>query len=184
MRKMSDEAKRAAEIIRRLKAFVRKGETSRSTALVNELVHEVVSLVGAELRSSGVVVKTFLTDDLPMLCCDSIQIQQVILNLISNALEAMGEMEKGVRLLKIRTALAGDDAVEINVSDNGPGLPVEAAGRVFEPFFTTKADGTGLGLSISRSIVEAHGGRLWATPNADKGVTFRIRLPLTAAGRQ
>ena len=182
MEKVSAQARRAGEIIRRLSNFVLKREHGRSTVLINDLVREVVNLVRADVRSSGVVVGIEPGDDLPMLSCDSIQIEQVILNLIQNARDALQEVEPGARRVTIRTARAANDAVEIAVSDNGPGMPAEAAEQAFEPFFTTKAHGTGLGLSISRSIVEAHGGRLWATPNPDQGVTFRIHLPLTTHG--
>lgn len=113
-----------------------------------------------------------------MLFADSIQIQQVILNLVRNAIEAMSESQTGLRVLVLRTASAENNALEVTVSDNGPGLPPEVMKQLFMPFFTTKPMGMGLGLSISHSIIGAHKGSLWATPNPDRGITFHCILPL------
>ena len=111
------------------------------------------------------------------MCVDAIQIEQVILNVLRNGLEAMHGVEQVQRELLLRTSTA-DDAVEIAVSDSGEGLAADIAEKMFDPFFTTKPGSLGMGLSISRSIVEAHGGRLWATPNPDRGTTFRFTLPV------
>ena len=125
-----------------------------------------------------VLVKTELSEGLPHILGDRVQLQQVILNLIMNAIEAMSEVSEGSRELVISTREAESGGVLVAVSDSGPGLPPENLARIFEAFYTTKASGLGMGLSICRSIVEAHGGRLWATPNEPHGAVFRMMLPI------
>ena len=177
--KVSAQAVRAGQIIRRLRRLVRKGDAVRSTTDINDLLRETAALLGAETRLIGAAVRLELSDDVSVLLCDSVQIQQVILNLIQNALDAMSAVARDARHLDIRSRLTADGAVEIAVSDTGPGFPEGVGEKVFDAFFTTKEKGLGMGLSISRSILEDHGGRLWVTPNADRGVTFRMRLPLS-----
>lgn len=171
------QAMRAGEIIRRLRNFVRKSELRPESVDVNELVREVARFIEAEAREQAVRVQLELAPQLPEVCVDAIQMEQVVLNLVRNGLEAVSGVEGDKRALLLRTS-RGDDAVEIAFTDTGVGLSPEIAEKMFDPFFSTKAGGLGMGLSISRSIVEAHGGRLWATPNPPGGTTFRLTLPL------
>jgi two-component system sensor histidine kinase TtrS len=170
------QAGRAGEIIRRLRSFVRRQEPHRSSVDVNNAVREVVHFVESEAHLSGVQIRLDLATKKPRVLGDPIEIQQVILNLLRNALEAMDESRDGKRVLTVRTSSAENGAVEVSISDTGRGIPAEAMGRLFEPFQTTKPDGLGLGLAISRSIIEAHGGHLTATHNPDRGMTFRFTL--------
>jgi PAS domain S-box-containing protein len=172
------EAQRAGRIIQRLRAFVRRGETERTVADVNRLVAEVMELAAADLRARRVKVELELGPDLPGVKADAVQVQQVILNLLWNAVEAMTNEGRGERRITIRTVRSGEREVEVGVSDTGPGLAPEVRERLFEPFYTTKESGLGLGLPISYSIVEAHGGRLWADPETAAGTTFRFTLPV------
>jgi PAS domain S-box-containing protein len=174
---IASQAIRAGEIIRRMRRFVRKGEIQRQRLHVNDLVDEVVQFVAAEARERQVRLQIELAAELPALEMDAVQIEQVILNLMRNALESIYEDPGEQPLLIVRTRRI-DDAVEVAVRDSGAGLRPDVAADIFEPFVTSKPNGLGMGLSISRSIVEAHGGRLWTTPNPDRGVTFRFTLPL------
>ncbi|MFH1111076.1 MAG: ATP-binding protein [Planctomycetota bacterium] len=175
----TEQAHRAAEIIRRLADFVQKREPRRSTRNFNDAVREVVSFLEADAREHGVRIDLDLSVDLPDILMDNIQIQQVILNLVRNGIEAMSEMTVAERVLGIRTSVAGD-ALEVAVRDRGPGLTPEVQERIFTPFYTTKPRGMGMGLSVSRSIIDAHGGRLWAACNPDRGTTFHFTLPFSA----
>jgi PAS domain S-box-containing protein len=175
----TEQAHRAAKIIRRLASFVQKREPRRSSCNLNDAVREVVSFLEADAREQAVRIDLDLSVDLPGLLADNIQIQQVILNLVRNGIEAMSEMTVAERVLGIRTSVAGD-AVEVAVCDRGPGLTPDMQERVFTPFYTTKSRGMGMGLSISRSIIDAHGGRLWAASNPDRGNTFHFTLPFSA----
>ena len=129
-------------------------------------------------QSNGVSAKMQLAEGLPPILGDRVQLQQVILNLIMNAIEAMSEVREGSRELLISTSEAESDGVLVAVSDTGPGLPPASLARIFEAFYTTKSSGLGMGLSICRSIVEAHGGRLWAEPNEPRGAVFCMMLPI------
>jgi len=171
------QAERAGEIIRRLRGFVRKQEGRLSLVDVNKAVKEVVHFVESGARLSGVQVRLDLAACQPTVVGDQIQMQQVILNLTRNALEAMNQGRNGERVLTIRTSPAANGTVEVAVTDTGRGVPDEAMHSLFEPFHSTKSNGLGLGLAISRSIVEARGGRLTATRNPDRGMTFRFTLP-------
>jgi PAS domain S-box-containing protein len=175
---IANQAHRAGEIIRGLRNFVRKREPHRATVQVNDIVREAVGLAGGELEQGGVRLHLDLSPELPVVLADTIQIEQVLLNLVRNAVDALSETEPGQRELTVQTRLAADaQAVEVAVDDCGPGLAPEAAQHLFHPFFTTKPSGLGMGLMISRSIIEAHGGRLWMTINGDRGVTFQFTLP-------
>ena len=134
------------------------------------------------MRSHDIVLRTELDGTLPRVAGDRVQLQQVLLNLIVNAIEAMSDVHDRPRELTIVSRRDGPSAVLVEVRDSGPGLDPEGAERVFEPFYTTKAEGIGIGLSISRSIVEAHGGRLWAEPNQPHGAVFRFSLPVAEEG--
>jgi PAS domain S-box-containing protein len=172
------QALRAGAIIRRLRGFVRKGELHRVQLQLNSLVDEVIKFVAPEAQVRGVNLLVDLARDLPPLEVDALQIEQVILNLLRNALEAIYESPGERPLLAIRTG-AVDEGIELAVRDSGAGLHPAIAAEIFEPFVTSKQDGLGMGLSICRSIVDAHGGRLWHTRNADRGMTFRFILPLS-----
>ena len=177
---IASEDKRAGEVIRRLRLLFQKGETQVQPIDLAELAAEALALARSELVLHGVAARTELPSSLPRAIGDPIQIQQVILNLVANACEAMDSAGAADRRIVLRASRADDAGLELSVSDSGGGLPDGAAERVFDPFFTTKADGVGLGLSVCRTIVDAHGGRLWATRNPDRGATFHFTLP--AAG--
>ena len=132
----------------------------------------------ADLRNNEVTLHTELAIDLPPIRVDGIQIDQVLMNLIRNAVEAMRETEGGPRDLTIRSRRAGEDYIEIVVEDTGPGLAPKAANKVFDAFYTTKTEGMGMGLAIGRTIIEAHGGRLWAESDPGRGTSFRFTLPI------
>ena len=177
MDKAVAQASRAGEIIRGLRKFVEKGEPERTFENMNEIVEEASRLALAGSAAEHIAFKTSLVDDLPFVLVDKIQIQQVVFNLVRNAVEALAESEE--RKVTVETNPAVEGAVEVTVCDNGPGLAEEISGRLFQSFVTTKPEGMGVGLSICRSIVEDHGGRLWAEPNRDRGMTFRFTLPMS-----
>ena len=174
------EALCAGEVIRRLRDLVRKEDPRQVPVDVNQLVRDSLRLIEAEARARGVAIALELAPALPRVAANDIQIEQVLLNLLLNGVEAVEADGRGQRVVTVRTA-AADRGVEVAVRDTGAGLPAPPA-DVFAPFFTTKPHGLGMGLSISRSIVEAHGGRLWAAPNPDRGSTFRFHLPSDGAG--
>ena len=169
---------RAGEIIRHLRDFIEKRETVRSEASINKVVDESVALGLTGAAVMNVKVRTSLAPDLPPVLIDRVQIQQVLINLMRNSLEAMQEVAR--RELSIFTS-RDEDAVRLVVSDTGPGLAPEVASRLFQPFTTTKGKGMGIGLTICQSIIEAHGGRIWATPNDGGGVSFHLVLPTVKA---
>lgn len=175
------QANRAGEIIRRVGSLVSKHEPRQSMVGVNDIIREVISLEKAEAGHKAIAIQVELTEGMPLILADSIQIEQVILNLVRNAFEAMSDTATGQRHLTIQSSTAGGNSIEVAVSDTGKGLPPEGAEKVFDSFFTTKPEGLGIGLSISRAIIEAHGGHLWAEPNAGSGVTFRFTLPIKGA---
>ncbi len=178
MQRVGAEAERAGEVVRRMRSFVRGDEGQLQAVEANFLVNEVVRLAAADARQNGVELDTRLDVGLPVVLADSIQIQQVLLNLVRNAIEAIVAGGAEERRVQLATRAAGEDRIEIAVADTGPGLAGDDLDKVFEPFYTTKPEGIGIGLSLSRSIVDAHGGRLWATANAGRGVTFRLTLPV------
>jgi PAS domain S-box-containing protein len=174
------EAQRADEVIRGLRALVAKSGLQREPLELNDAAHEVLELVRGELRRKDVAVQTELDPMLPSVLGDRVQLQQVLLNLIVNAMEAMAPIADRAKVVVVRTERAGPGEVAVAVEDTGPGLDPAAAGRIFDPFFTTKAHGLGMGLSICRSIVEAHGGELSASPRAAGGTRFRFTVPMSA----
>jgi len=171
---------RAVEIIRRLRGLLRRKELEALPVDVNELARETVALVTSVASSHGLRIELDLASDLPTIVGDRIHLQQVLLNLLLNAMEAMDETPPDRRQLAVRTAKA-DHHVEISVSDRGQGIRCERVSRIFEPFYTTKGDGMGIGLSIGRTIVEAHGGRIEARNNARDGATIWFTLPFDGA---
>jgi PAS domain S-box-containing protein len=176
------QALRAAEIVRRWRALVRKHAPQRAWVEMNTLVNEVLTLLHNEILLSNCRLDRDLASNLPEVYADGIQIQQVLLNLARNAIEALQDVPQPQRLLKIRTCLVDGQAVQVNVTDTGPGFKPEIASQLFESFVTSKPNGLGLGLVISRSIVEARGGKLWTKTNGTSGVTCCFTLPL-ASGR-
>jgi two-component system sensor kinase FixL len=174
--KLAEQTTRAGEIIRRLRAFVEKREPHRSTESLNKLVEESVRLGLVGVRDAGVQVKVQLDPDVSGAVIDRIEIQQVLVNLMRNAVEAMQGMP--TRQLTVSTNRDSESFVRVSVSDTGPGLAPEVAKRLFEPFVSTKSQGMGMGLNICRTIIEAHGGRLWADANPDGGAVFHFRLPI------
>jgi PAS domain S-box-containing protein len=180
LRDIADEDRRAGEVIRRLRALLRRGETPRQPIDVNEVTSEVLRLARSELIGHGVTVTVQLTPGLPKVRGDRVALQQVLLNLIVNACDAMRQDEPLQRALTVATTLDGEGAVRVAIVDRGAGITAEGVERVFEPFFTTKEHGLGLGLVICRSIVAAHGGHLDAANNADRGATFWFTLPVAS----
>ena len=182
VQRASVQAQRAGEMVDHLRDFVRRHEPDHLSVDLNALVRDAVDLVRPELRSLNVQVSMDLADDLPAVQGQAIQIEQTVVNLIRNGLEAMGDDEHGPRRLAVLTSCASGDAVELVIRDTGRGLSEDEFARLFEPFFTTKPEGMGLGLSISKTIIEAHGGRLWASRNLDRGATFGFTLPISEGG--
>lgn len=171
------QGQRAGHIIRHMRRLARKGESERVTVNVSHLVQDVLGLVSNELRASGIALHLVLDESLPAVKCDRIQVEQVVLNLVRNAMDVLEEGPAEGRELTIRTRADGHENIEILVEDTGEGFAVGDDERIFETFFTTKPDGLGMGLSISRSIIEDHGGRLWASPRPGGGAIFHVNLP-------
>ncbi len=172
------DSKRAADIVSRIRDFSKKAPAQKGDVEINEAILEITGLTRVAASEHSVFVRLQLSDGLPHVLGDRVQLQQVILNLIMNAIEAMSEVNEGSRELWISTSKAEADSVLITVNDLGTGLPEVNPERIFEAFYTTKASGLGIGLSICRSIVEAHGGRLWAKPNEPRGAVFCMMLPI------
>jgi two-component system sensor kinase FixL len=177
MEKAIAQAQRAGEVIRRLRSFVSKGETERRIASLNQLVEQALALGLVGARQRGVRVSLELDHALPPVLVDHVQIQQVVLNLVRNAIEAMEAVDRRELVIGTR-AILDQEMAEVIVADTGPGIAPELADRLFQPFVTTKATGMGLGLSICREIVEAHHGRLTAAPRSSGGTVFRVTLPI------
>jgi two-component system, LuxR family, sensor kinase FixL len=179
MEKAIAQAQRAGDVIRRLRGFVGKGETERSLQSLNQLVEESLALALVGARQRGVRASLELDNTLPPVLVDHVQIQQVVLNLVRNAIEAMEQVERRELVIGTR-AIPEQGMTEVIVADTGPGIAPELADRLFQPFVTTKAIGMGLGLSICREIVEAHHGRLTAVPGASGGAVFHVMLPIAS----
>ena len=167
---------RASDVIRRIRALVQKGDTEKTLLDINEVIQEVVSLTHSEIQKSGVVLKMNLAASLPRVSGDRIQLQQVILNLVMNGIEAMNTVTDRPREMMIRSSAHESDKVLVAVQDSGVGIDSQNLDKIFDSFYTTKSQGMGMGLAISRSIVENHGGRLWAVPNDGPGATFQFTL--------
>ncbi|MDF3844003.1 AAA family ATPase [Pseudomonas citronellolis] len=170
------DANRAADVLKRIRGLLRKAPSQKSAVDINEAILEMVEFTRGQAAKGGATVRTQLADGLPPVEGDRVELQQVLLNLIINAIEAMGEVDDGVRRLDIETAPDGAGGVRVSVSDTGPGFAAQDAGQVFAPFYTTKPSGLGMGLSICRSIIEAHGGQLQALANPPRGALVRFDL--------
>jgi two-component system sensor kinase FixL len=180
MDKTVAQAARAGEIIQHLRSFIRKGENERHGEDLNKVVEEATALGLVGAKECGIKVRFDLSAEAMPVFIDKVQIQQVVFNLIRNSVEALPESD--LRELSVSTVRGGDGLAQVSVSDTGPGLAQKVIDQLFQPFVTTKEKGMGLGLSICRSIVEAHGGRLWATPHSPTGVTFQFSLPMADHG--
>jgi two-component system, LuxR family, sensor kinase FixL len=173
------DGKRASEVIARIRSLLKRTATNRLPLDINEVIQETMALAQNEARQRRVSLRTDFAANLPSVLGDRVQLQQVILNLMMNGIEAMSSVSDGSRQLLIKTQRDDSEQVLISVTDSGIGLDPKHAERLFEAFFTTKTQGMGMGLSICRSIIEAHGGRLWATPNAASGATFQFTVPMS-----
>jgi len=181
LEQINAQALRAGEVIRRLRNFVKNREVKREPVNCARLLEDLGTLAETDARLHNIRLRIDCHEPLPTVYADPIQLQQVVLNLVRNAIDAMGDVPEDQREVVLTTREAADGEVEIIVADRGTGLAPEATEHLFNPFFTAKASGTGLGLAISRSIVRAHGGRLWHTPNDGCGVRFHFTLPVSPA---
>ena len=177
VKRIIKDANRASEVLSRIHRLVKKERLRTDTLNVNDAILEVIPLIHSEAVKNGVTIQRQLTDRLPSIQGDRIQLQQVILNLMVNAIQAMSGRTEGIRELHIGTESAEEEGVRIGVRDTGPGLSAENLQLLFEPFYTTKPNGMGMGLSICRSIIEDHGGRLWATGLHPHGALFQFTIP-------
>jgi C4-dicarboxylate-specific signal transduction histidine kinase len=175
---IAEAANRANDFVDRIRNLIKKAPPRKDSLEINQTIREVIAVTHGEVVKNGVLLKTQLAEDLPVIQADRVQLEQVILNLIINAVEAMSGVGEASRQLLIRTGKDASGAVLVAVQDSGPGLSPESFDRVFDAFYTTKPDGMGMGLSICRSIVEAHDGRLWAAPHDGPGATFQFTLPI------
>jgi PAS domain S-box-containing protein len=176
-RRIVRDAARAGEIIERVRALARKSPSRKESLNVNDILRDVIALTRAEAAKSGVSVEAELATNVPRVIGDRVQLQQVTLNLIVNAIDAIGRTTDGPRHVVVRSARDGPNDVVVTVADSGEGVDPEATPHLFDAFFTTKPQGMGMGLAISRSIVESHGGRIWATENPPRGAAFHFALP-------
>jgi C4-dicarboxylate-specific signal transduction histidine kinase len=177
-----DDADRAGDILDRIRDHIKKAPPRKECVDLNHAIIDVIALAQGAIVKNGVSIQTRLTEGLSHIQADRVQLQQVVLNLILNAVEAMGSIEEGVRELSITTKQQEVGGVLVAVHDSGPGIDPERLDRVFDAFYTTKSSGVGMGLSICRSIIGAHGGRLWADANQPRGAVFQFTLP--SAGKQ
>jgi C4-dicarboxylate-specific signal transduction histidine kinase len=170
-------ATRASDVIARIRSLITKATPEKSSLQINRIIEQTAVLAEGQAARNGVAIKLELAPDSPTVLGDSIQLQQVILNLVMNGIEAMTSVADQPRILTVQSETENGEQIRVAVLDSGIGLSEEVKGRLFEPFFTTRTSGMGMGLSISRSIIEAHGGRLWAESNGSSGSTFQFTLP-------
>jgi signal transduction histidine kinase len=194
IRRIIRDGKRASAVVSRIRALFKRTSTETQLLDVNDVIQEVVAIVHSEAERNRISLRTDLADDLPRVMGDRIELQQAIWNLLVNAIQALSEMSEGTRELCISShqgsqihaersedkgeGLSKPEEILIEVRDSGPGLDPEHLNQLFEAFYTTKPQGLGIGLTISRTIVEAHGGRLWAKPNEPRGAVFQLSLPV------
>jgi len=180
--RIAQNGNRASEVIGRIRDLVKKQPPRKDCLAINGIIREVIELTEAEAATNHVSVRTEFSEPLPKVVGDRVELQQVAVNLILNAIEAMSGTAQGERELLIRTAQADGEGVLVAMADSGPGLPPASLERLFEPFYTTKPSGLGIGLSICRSIIEGHGGRLWASANVPRGAIFQFTVPAKNGG--
>jgi PAS domain S-box-containing protein len=171
---------RASEVIRSVRAMYRKDDREKNRLSVNDVIEDTLKFLHADIQRYQVSVRTELPRDLPQVIADRTQLQQVFLNLITNALQAMDPVTNGERFLVVKSGLRGPETVGITVEDSGTGIDPSDMKRIFDAHFTTKSDGMGIGLSICHSIIDAHGGRLWASPRTPHGSVFHVDLPTSS----
>lgn len=181
--RMISDATRATEIISRIRSLFKKGNAQRESVDLNEVIRGMIALLRSEASRHSISVRTDLLEGMPQIIGDRVQLQQVLMNLMINSIEAMKDVD-GARELVIKSQRDDNGEVLVSVSDTGVGLPSEQVDHIFNSFFTTKPDGTGMGLRISRSIVESHGGRLWSADNPPRGARFQFTLPTGSETRQ
>jgi signal transduction histidine kinase len=167
---------RAAEIIKRIRSLFKKGTSEQELVDVNEAIREIIALLRGEATRHSIAIRMELAADLPRIMGDRVQLQQVLMNLIVNSIDAMKEVD-GPHELAVKSQRTEKEEVLVSVSDTGVGLPPQQSDQIFNAFFTTKPYGTGMGLRISRSIIESHGGRLWAAEGSLRGASFCFTLP-------
>ena len=172
------DAKRAGDVVHGLRALLRRGEPMRRPIDFNKVVYKVAELLSGELQAQHIELRLDLADGTPSVHADEVQLQQVLINLLLNAMKAMKASPAGQRSLAVRSRVS-DGVVKVSVIDRGPGVAPDLLSRLFDPFVTTRSDGLGMGLAICRRIVEAHGGRISATSNPDGGATLSFTLPVT-----
>jgi len=172
------EVHRASEIIGRIRSLAKKAPPQKHWLDVNETIHEVIALARSETQRNNIALEIQLSEHVPVILADRVELQQVILNLMMNAIEAMSGLSDGPRELLVRSGTDESKHVVISVQDSGPGFDSESLEHLFDAFYTTKPQGLGMGLAISRSIIDAHGGRLWATANTPCGAVFQFTLPI------
>ena len=177
LKQMISNARRASNVVNRIRALSQKNMSERALLDVNEVINEVIKLVDREIGNHEVSLRVELAAALPLVLGDRVQLQQVIINIVINGIQAVANVDNRARSLLIRSIRDQADHVVVSVQDSGIGIDTENVNRLFEPFYTTKSQGTGMGLSICRSIIEAHGGRIWASSNSGAGATFYFALP-------
>jgi len=176
-RRIVRDGKRAGEVIARIRSLTKREATPREKLDLNETIREVLDLVGDKAKKEAVTIRTQFDRDLARVLGDRVQLQQVVLNLVMNGIEALSSVKTRARDLFITTRNIDVDQVQVTVQDSGPGIDPDAIGKMFDPFYTTKPDGMGMGLSICRSILQNHGGRLWAAANEVPGTSFHFTVP-------
>ena len=172
------DANRASEVVERIRNLAKNRPPEKVAVNINDAVLEIIALARGEIDESGISLKTQFADGTPLVLADRIQLQQVILNLIINAIEAIRELTEGPRNLFVGTEKDVSNRILLTIRDSGSGLDPENAHHIFDPLYTTKREGMGMGLAVSRGIIEAHDGRLWATPNEPVGAVFQFTLPM------
>ena len=182
LKRIVKDGHRASQVIASIRAMLKRSVADKTCVDVNQVVREVLDLAHEELQSREIVVETELADDLPEVMADRVQLQQVIVNLITNAADAMSSILDRRRILRVSSAKADGPGLTVTVEDSGIGIDEQDIDRIFAPFFTTKSEGMGLGLAICRSIIEDHGGRLSATRGEPNGSVFRLFLPVGGSG--
>ena len=183
LKKCDSQAQRAGDVIRRLRQFVQKRELGRQEVSCDELIRDLAALAEVDARTNGITLTIDVAAGLPKIMVDAVQIQQVILNLIRNGIDAMLDMDQNDEGISVSVIKSENDKVKIAVTDHGSGITKEAEKKIFQPFFTTKTSGMGLGLAISRSIIESHGGVLSFTKNPSGGTTFHFTLPVISEAK-